>query len=167
LVLPLPAASPAKPSLAERRAWSGIGVGVALAILPAAGGATLFSATDDIEPKRAGIYLLCSGIALAPIASHLIAREWRRAAYFGAVPLAATLGMVALVQLRPDVLLDGDVPTRVLFAVLISVDVLAATVGLADSLGAAERARRRNTPTLTLLPTLSPRSAGLALGGQF
>jgi hypothetical protein len=152
----------------ERRAWWGLGVGVATALVPAAVGASLYSAGDDFQSKHAGVYLLCGGLALAPVASHLIAREYGRALLFGALPLASMAGMVGLVESHPDVLFEGDVPRRVLFAVLISVDVLASTIGLADSLGGPDRARaRRRRAAFGVVPTVGAHTAGLSLGGVF
>jgi hypothetical protein len=110
---------------------------------------------DDREPsvvvalgtgtlKRTGIYLITSGLTLAPAVSHLVAREYRRAAIFSAVPLAALVTEVVLFQVDPDVPAQGSGNTRTVFGLAISLGVLGTIIGLADTWGAADRWRARH-----------------------
>src|SRR4051794_15864607 len=81
----LPAPSPR--SEAPPVGWS-VGLGFGLALVPMAIGGGLAATSDDLGTKHLGIELIAGGFALAPILSHLIAREWKRAAYFGIAPMA-------------------------------------------------------------------------------
>jgi hypothetical protein len=121
-----------------------LGAGMAVGVAPLLAGGVLFSATDDNALKRTGIYLIMSGLTIAPAVSHLVAREYKRAAIFSAVPLAALLTEVVLFQLDPNVPAQGSGNTRTVFGVGITVGVLATIIGLADSWGAADRWRARH-----------------------
>jgi hypothetical protein len=121
-----------------------LGTGTAVGVAPLLAGGVLFSATDDNALKRTGVYLVMSGLTLAPVVSHLVAREYKRAAIFGAVPLAALLTEVVLFQIDPDVSAQGSGNTRTVFGIGITVGVLGAIVGLADSWGASDRWRARH-----------------------
>jgi hypothetical protein len=147
-------------------AHAGVAAGAALMILPAAVGGALEAGSDDIDVKRGGIYLLTGGMALAPIVSHLIAREWYRAVLFGALPVAAFASVVTLLQLHPDIFDAGSVATRVTYGTMICVSAIFSTVGVADSFGAARRVRARHR-SLTIVPAVAPRGATLGLGGAF
>jgi hypothetical protein len=144
-------------------AWS-VGAGVVTALLPMAIGGGLF-ATDSFQAKMAGTYVLLSGLALAPVVSHGIAREWGRAAVFGALPTAALLGMVWLLEDHPLVLVEGNKDdTRVAFYVLMAASVMSSAGGLVDSFWAPERAAARR---VTVVPLVGRNLGGLAVGGAW
>lgn len=132
-----------------------IGAGVAIAPL-AAGGAT-FAARDDVDTRKAGIYTALTGLTLAPLASHLIGREYRRALYFTAAPLAGSVIAVALLEAHPELLDHGHPAMRVGFGIGISLAILGTVVGVADSAGAADRWRRRKRQSIVSLA--DPRSS--------
>jgi hypothetical protein len=143
--------------------WSIVG-GMATGLGALAVGGAL-TATDSKSEKEAGTYVLLTGLTLAPIVSHLVAHEWKRAAIFGAIPLASLLGMVALLEVHPQVLYEGNKdPTRIAFYVLMAVSVLSSAGGVVDSLWAGERARQQR---LTLAPIVTREQYGLALGGSW
>src|SRR5438045_2839547 len=125
LVLLLCLSSVARADEEERRVGWSFGTGTALALASVAAGAALLayrcgdSLSCDRAPwRRAGIHAMATGLALAPIFSHLIAREWKRAAWFGIAPAAlGILAMGLLEGMRPDDLLDsGSVTPRIVFA---------------------------------------------------
>ena len=157
LLPPSVAAEPAEPPVG----WSIVaGMATALGAL-AVGGA--LTATDSKSNKEAGTYVLMTGLTLAPVMSHLVAREWKRASIFGAIPAASLLGMVALLEARPEVLYEGNKnPTRIAYYVLMGFSVLSSAGGVVDSLWAGERARQHR---LTLAPVVMRDQYGLALGG--
>ena len=135
-----------------------------MAIIPLAVGGGLLT-TDSQSSKQAGIYLMMSGLSLAPLVSHAVAKEWRRAAIFAAPPLACTLSMVTLLQLRPQTLDEPyKYPTRFVFAILLAGGVLSSVGGVVDSLWSAERARKRSR--LVIAPVVTPQFAGLSIGGS-
>jgi FtsH-binding integral membrane protein len=121
-----------------------LALGAAVAIVPLAAGGATFAARDDVDTRRAGIYTALTGLTLAPLASHLIGREYRRAAYFTIAPFVGSVVSVALLESHPELLDHGHPPMRVAFGIGISVAILGAVVGLADSAGAADRWRRRH-----------------------
>jgi hypothetical protein len=147
-------------------AWAGVGAGVALMIVPPAVGGAVEANSDDINVKRGSVYLLAGGWALAPVVSHLIAREWGRAAIFGALPVAAFASIVTLLQVDPTVFNEGSVATRVSYGFMLCASAISATIGVADSLGAAGRVRRRHR-ALSVVPSVAPHGGGLSLGGVF
>lgn len=158
----------------ESRAGWGFGTGVATALLPlAAGGALLAYRCDnpkcDPAPwRRAGIHTIATGLALAPIFSHLIAGEYKRAAWFGIAPVV--LGVVAMGLLegsRPDDLLDsGAVAPRIVFAGALALELVASGIGLGDSLMAVERARKKKqSAAIGVSPVIGAHQFGLTVGG--
>jgi hypothetical protein len=146
--------------LEPRVVWS-IGAGLFTALLPLAVGGAVFATHDDIDVKRASVYTMSAGLALAPVVSHLVAREWKRV-LFGVVPLAAFAATVALLQVEPSVTVYGQPDTRTLFGLLLGLSAISSGVGLVDSLLAGERHKAR----VTLAPTLGRGSYGLSLGGS-
>jgi hypothetical protein len=164
ILLALPARADEQSEL--RGAYAGIGLGTGLFVVAPTIGGTLEANYTDIDIKRGGMYLLTGGLMLAPIVSHLFAREWGRAALFGAIPTAAFVSVVTLLQLHPDIFYDGDVVTRVTYGVMICVSALGSTVGMVDSLGAPGRIRARHR-SLAVVPGLVPRGGALFVGGTF
>jgi hypothetical protein len=128
-----------------------LAVGAAVAIVPLAAGGATFAARDEIDSRRAGIYTALTGLTLAPLASHLIGREYRRAAYFTIAPLVGSAVTIGLLESHPELLDHGHPAMRVAFGIGISVAILGAVVGIADSAGAADRWRRRHRPAFDSL----------------
>lgn len=122
--------------------WAMLGGG-ATALVPMAIGSYLFADNLDDDHRKAGALTLVTGLALAPIVSHLAVREWARAGIFGAIPVACALGMTLLVELQPSVTAFGTPQTRLTFGMLISFATLSAGVGLIDTLGAGRRAHEQ------------------------
>src|SRR5262245_60182226 len=89
--------------------------GVARAIVPMAvgGGIPASAELDDTARRRAGLDVLAAGFAVAPVVSHLVAREWWRAAIFGVTPVACAVGAIALLESDPSVLDTGTTPRRI------------------------------------------------------
>jgi hypothetical protein len=157
---PAPLAEPYSPPVA----WSFIaGLGTSL-LSVAVGGALM--ASDSRDDKIAGSYVLMTGLSLAPVVSHLTAREWGRSAVFGALPTLGLLGMTWLLQVHPGVVDEGNKDnTRVVYAVLVAWGVVTSCGGLVDSLWAGERAGER--AAVSFAPILTRDQFGLALGGKW
>jgi hypothetical protein len=141
-----------------------VGVGLAFALVPVAIGSGLTAGNNTQDAQNAGIYLMCAGLAVAPVISHLIAHEWKRAALFGALPTAALVGMALMLEvIRPQVVMDLGYPeVRIPFASLLIVSFFSAGGGLADSLMAGDRARDHH---VTIVPTVGNNTVGIAIGG--
>lgn len=163
-------AAPPRPQAAEPDARApqvglAVGAGASLAIAPVLAGGVLFASTGDDGLRRTGIYVLMAGLVAAPAVSHLVAREWKRAAIFAALPLAALISNTVLFQVDPQVTTDGSAITRTAFGVTVTAAVLGATAGLADTFGAADRWRARRR--LLVAPVVGAGGGGVALGGRF
>jgi hypothetical protein len=145
-------------------AWS-FAAGLAMALVPMAiGGGIVASAsnTDDAERRRAGVHVIGAGLALAPWVSHLIAREWKRAAVFGSVAVALFGGVVAVFE-GYDIAHDGgNYGSRFVFGAALALELVAAGVGLADSLLAGDRWRARHP---VIMPMALPSGGGVSIGG--
>jgi hypothetical protein len=145
-------------------AWS-FAAGLATGLVSLAIGGALV-ATNSHANEVTGTYVIMSGLTLAPVVSHLVSREWGRAAIFGGLPALSLAGMTALLQAHEPVVDEGNKDdTRIAYVVLISWGILSAAGGLVDSLWAGERARNRNRISLT--PTLGAGRVGLSLGGDW
>ena len=128
-----------------------LALGATTALAPLAAGGATFAARDDVDTRKAGIYTALTGLTLAPLTSHLIGREYRRALYFTAAPFAGSVVAIALLESHPELLDHGHPAMRVGFGIGISVAILGAIVGVADSAGAKDRWRRRQrTSTFSL-----------------
>ena len=136
-----------------------LAIGAAVSIVPLAAGGATFAARDDVDTRKAGIYTALTGLTLAPLASHLIGREYRRALYFTIAPLAGSILAIALLESHPELLDHGHPAMRVGFGIGISAAILGAIVGVADSAGAGDRWRRRRRQSL--MPLADSRSNGL------
>src|SRR5262245_50064231 len=111
LLLPLAPARAAKPDSDPPVALS-IAAGVATALVPLAVGGGMIASSGDGQTRIAGLMVLEAGLALAPIVSHAVAREGRRALLFGALPVASAAAMAVYTALTPDVLVDLGVPSH-------------------------------------------------------
>lgn len=151
--------------------WSVI-AGLATAIVPMAIGGSLMPFDDayrcfgaDINCKHVGLYVMQAGFLLAPLVSHGVAGEWGRGALFAIPGVIAEAGMAAVLSAAPDVASQGQVESRVPFAILLGLSVAGAGAGIIDTFMAGDRWDRRHR--LTLAPSLGPRQGGLTLGGTF
>jgi hypothetical protein len=122
-------------------------------------------------PRDVGLVVSGVGPALAPVVAHLVLGEYRRAALFGALPVAAEVGIGAYLAAQPGAVFHGTEASRFAFAALYTVDLLGAAVGMVDVMMARERARleRRRGPDVlghfTVAPRLGPTQAGIVIGG--
>lgn len=160
--LSLPA-RPAAPAPVDLPVGLSLAVGAATALVPLIVGTALVSIEGPLAERRAGIGVMVAGLALAPIVSHLIVGEWRRALGFGAVPVAAAAVMAVLLTQQDDVITDLGTPaSRVPFVVVLCASLFASGVGLVDSALAGQRAQARR---ITVAPMLSGHLVGLAFAG--
>ena len=152
--------------------WS-IAAGLTVALVPLIiGGALSAPEHNTGQPDvsldarlNAGLYIMQAGLALAPIVSHLIAHEWKRAAIFGAAPTVALIALAVINSAYPDataIRVQGNVPTRAAIGSMLLLSFLSSGFGLIDSLLAGERARAPGR--LSVIPTLGPGSVGLSIG---
>ena len=141
--------------------------GLATALIPLGlGSMHTAGATSDAD-RDSGFMVAGAGLALAPIVSHLILGEWRRAAAFGAVPVASEILLVTQLSTRPDSAFHGTSLSRSAFGALVTFDLFGAAVGIYDAMLAGERAER-DAATLSgfrLIPTFGPTRLGLSLSG--
>jgi len=143
-------------------AWA-MAVGIATALVPLTVGAALYAEGDSLAAKRAGFYVLEGGLALAPLLSHAVVREWTRGLVLTALPLAAFGGVVTLLELRPRPLNKTDPTGEFVLWSLVSASLLSAMIAVVDSAAAGERARSR----LRLAPATGPHHLGLTLEGYW
>ena len=164
--LPIAPASPVHESEPEPPVLWSMVAGLATAIVPLAvgGGITALADVHDDRRKRTGIDVITIGVGLAPLVSHLVAREWKRAALFSAVPLAAAAVAIGLLEGSDDLLDNGAIGPRVTFGAVLAVDIMASGIGLIDSFMARDRWKRH---ALMIIPTAGPQRAGLSLGGSW
>lgn len=156
-------ARPAHADPAEKLALGSFAAGLAVAMVPLAVGGGLAATADpsDQNTKRTGIYIIATGLALAPIVSHLIAREWKRAAIFGAISVPFSVVAVSLLATQPDIIDAGTPPPRVAFGACLAIEIFASAAGLVDSFMAGDRLRRRTV----IVPLVGRGQVGLAVGG--
>jgi hypothetical protein len=162
---PLAPLPPLKPPL-ERKPpvfWS-VAAGLATAIVPLALGGGLLATADVDEDarKHAGIHIIVTGIALAPLVSHLVAREWKRAAIFSCIPIAMAALSIGLLESQGSILDEGAPPPRITFGAAVAIEVMGSLVGLIDSMMAGERHKPR---PFVIVPTAGRNSAGISIGG--
>lgn len=147
-----------------RLAWSvGTGCGLALLSMAVGGGIAAGYGYELERPRKTGMEIMAGGLALAPAVSHLMAAEWKRAAFFGGISLSLAAFTVVTVERTSAVVEGGSYVSRVPFGIAVASQVAFTTVGLIDSLMAGERARSRQR--LALLPLVGSQALGLSLGG--
>jgi hypothetical protein len=166
-----PAASDGGPSVG----W-GMGAGALTALVPLSIGASIFASDANVDHtvRNPGVLVAGWGLALAPIVSHLVVREWKRAAIFGSASVACAIGLTVLLEVQPNATTYGTRETRFAFGLLTSLTTISAAVGLIDTLGARdrwverERTRRRAArPVVVPAPFVAQGGGGLAVGGLF
>jgi len=143
--------------------------GTATALVPLAIGGAFFADGPDSDRRKGASIGIVSGLALAPIISHLVVREWSRAAIFGVIPVACAIGTATLLELQPTATVYGTRDGRLAFGLLVSFATLSSAVGVLDSLGARGRAAERRAKRIAVLPLpfVTPGGGGLTLGGSF
>lgn len=155
---PARAETEARPPLA----WSvGTGCVLMLGAMAAGGGMAALNTRD--RPRQTGFEVMAAGLALAPIASHAVAGEWKRAAVFAAITVPLAVTSTVLLENSRAILNFGQPIDRVPFGAAMALDLMVAGVGVADSLMAGERAHAR--AHLALLPVVAGRAPGLTVGG--
>ncbi|HEX9102468.1 MAG TPA: hypothetical protein VF997_09700 [Polyangia bacterium] len=142
-----------------------VGAGVGLAIVPLLAGGVLFASSSDDGLHQTAAFVAMGGLVVAPAVAHLVVREYKRAAIFAALPLAALIANVIVFQLDPRVTTYGSAESRVTFGVALTAATVGATVGLADTFGAADRWRARHR--VVVAPAVGPGGGGVALGAAF
>src|SRR5438105_1225769 len=86
--------------------------GIATALIPLALGATYTANASTDGPRDVGYAVAGAGFAMAPIVAHVALGEWKRAAAFGAAPVAAEIAIVSLVSAKPDAIFQGTTFSR-------------------------------------------------------
>ena len=147
---------------------SGVTGGLLAAIAPTlVGGILLAEGDGKTYTQASAIFLIQSGLVLAPFITHAASGEYARGFAFSAVPTASLIGMIALIHARPTLFADANRnSSRYVFATLLGVSVLSSVIGIADGFGARDRARRRQHKTL-VMPTVLPNGGGLGLSHTF
>jgi len=139
----------------------GFASGLALGMVTLAVGGGLAAGTDSQTAKYAGVFVIAGGLAAAPVLSHLVNREWKRALAFGALPAVCAATVIGLLAGEDNLLDGGNAPPRIAFGAVLAVEIFASSVGLIDSMMAGERRPRR----LAILPLVGRGQLGLAVGG--
>ena len=107
------------------------GIGIAGASL--AYGSTLLTGSHSLAVKHDGLYVMDTGLTLAPLLAHGVGGEWGRGALFAVPPALSGLGMAALLSVRPDAPIRGKQKSQRIYPVLIMVSVLGSAVGIFDA----------------------------------
>jgi hypothetical protein len=161
-------AAPVPAPASEPNVRAAMAVGAAAMLLPGLVGGTRTALGADEGKKVSGLLFASGGFALAPIVSHMIVREWGRAAAFGALPAAMTIASSVLISQIPDAVYRGDMTTRTTFGIFFGVGLLSSVIGLVDTSLAGERARERRRAkgsSLMVMPSVGKDSAMLTIGG--
>lgn len=163
------AASPGEgASAADPPVGVALAAGAATALIPLAIGASHTASSTTFPTRNAGMIAAGAGFALAPIVAHVVLGEWKRAAAFGALPLAGEIGIITLTTINPEAIFGATKGTRTAFAIMFSAGAFGAALGLIDVVFARERARERLPQPLrnaAIAPMIGPSTAGLVLGG--
>jgi len=120
-----------------------VGAGAGIAIVPLLAGGVLWSTSQDDGLHRTGMLVAMAGLTLAPVAAHLIVREYKRAAIFGALPLAGLITNIIIMEVDPQVTTFGSPESRVSYGIALTAGIVGATVGLVDTFAAGDRWRAR------------------------
>jgi hypothetical protein len=148
--------------IAEPNEGLALMTGAAAAIIPITLGAALMSSGKTSAEKNLGFAIAGAGFGLAPIVSHAVLGEFRRAALFGALPALSEIGMVAVMASREDAVFHGSTLSRTTFGVLFCVDVVFSMIGLIDAAMAGDRARGKG---FILAPSIAHDRIGLTASG--
>lgn len=160
-------AEPPPPKRARRAAPNlalALAAGAATAFIPLALGITHTATAASDGQRSVGYAVAGAGLALSPIAAHVVLGEWQRAAAFGAAPVASEIAMCSIMAAKPDYIFHGTVFSRTTFAVLFSVDVVGVAAGLWDVAMVGDP-KRPLAGRLTLAPTVGQGRFGITAGG--
>jgi hypothetical protein len=162
-------AEPLPPVEAPPPVGASVAVGVGLAVSSLAAGSALLATADKdtgYAQKKAGFHIIADGLFLAPVVSHLIAREWKRAAVWGAITLALGAAAIGILEGTDSLLDEGTPTTRVTFGAAVALELFASAAGIIDSMLAGQRYRDRQAARqkLMLWPTLRTSSQGFSVG---
>lgn len=154
--------------------WSVVG-GTVAAMVPLAIGGGMMALSDKTQDRqrRTGLDLIVCGFAIGPIVSHLIGREWKRAAIFGSVSLLFAGIAIGAVEWRDGSVNLASVEAKNVFGAAVTATVVVAATGIIDSMVAGDRWRDRQKkraaarPTAFVAPIFGPRQGGLAVVGAF
>ena len=151
-------AAPARPG--EPPVLVAVAAGAVTAMIPVILGGTHAATGETLASKNVGLSVAGFGLALAPIISHVVVGEWKRAAAFGALPTATAIGAAVLLASRDDAVFDGTTLSRSTFGALFSLTVFSSAPGVVDAALAGERAR---APGLIVAPTLGKGHFGIGI----
>jgi hypothetical protein len=107
--------------------------GIAIVGASLAYGATMLTIDDSLATKHAGLGVMHTGLALAPLMAHGVVGEWERGAWFSIPPALGGLGMAGLLAWRPDAPIKGKQKSQRIYPVIITVSVVGAAVGVFDA----------------------------------
>ena len=153
--------------------WSVVSGAVA-AMIPLAVGGGLMAQSNSTQDRqrRTGLDLIVSGFALAPIVSHLVGREWKRAAIFGTVSLVLAGIAIGTVEWKDGDISLSSIEAKNVFGAAVTATIIVAAAGVIDSLMAGDRWRdrqkRRGKPlqrSAFFSPTIGSQQGGLVVGG--
>jgi len=161
-------AEPPREAQAAPSAELAMMAGAASAMIPITLGSALASSGTDDGAKDVGLVVVGAGFALAPLVSHAVLGEWKRAAMFTAIPLATEIGMAALVSARADAVFHGTTLSRTTFGALLCVDVFFSALGVVDAALASNQSpkgRWFGSRGVVVAPTIAAGRVGLTVGG--
>ena len=136
-----------------------VAAGTATALVPFGIASLMMAHEGGTADPRAGVIVLSSGLALAPVVGHLIVREWGRAGLLGALGAAGAGGMIGLFEAEPRTFRRGDKVTRMVAGALLAYLLATSTFGILDCLYANERS------PVSVVPAFDGRSASLSIAG--
>jgi hypothetical protein len=102
--------------------------------------ASLMAGDSELSTKYAGLFVLHSGLTLAPVAAHGVVGEWGRGAVFAIPPALGGLGMAALLAWHPQAPVVGKNKSHRIYPVCITLSVLGSALGIIDAALVDERA---------------------------
>jgi hypothetical protein len=163
---------PDAPLRAEPPVAIAVVAGIATALVPLIIGGMYIAAHQDDGPRDVGVAVSGVGAALSPIVAHAILGEWKRAAVFGALPVASEIGLSVFLATAPDSAFHGTQGTRTAFGLLYTADLFGAALSMVDVMMARDRARSGAIRSaggplrVVVSPAVGRGQAGIVLGGS-
>lgn len=160
-------AAPAEAPPAELAMMAGAGA----AMIPITLGAVLTSSGTTDAAKDRGLAVVGAGFAIAPLVSHMVLGEWKRAAIFTAVPVLSEVGMIALFSSRSDAVFHGTELSRTTFGTLMCFDAFFSVLGVVDAaLASSQNPKGRwgfgsRGRGVLVSPTVTAGRFGITVGG--
>jgi hypothetical protein len=127
------------PEAGTSRGATALVTGIAIAGASLAYGGTLLTTGHGLAVKHDGLYVMSTGLTLAPLLAHGVVGEWSRGAVFSILPALGGIGMAALLAVHPDAPIKGKDGSQRIYPVLISVSVLGSALGIFDAALVDER----------------------------